>query len=87
MDLKMLRGQPFLVTISYTGGMGASVDALDPNIVDATTVLAIRKYKEERSGMSDVVGVVELGTVSYSKGVPASVERDLAPFKRVTPWS
>ena len=86
-DASAMRGRPFLVTISYRGGMGAALADLDPQLVDVATVLAIRKYKEERSGMSDVVGVVELGTIQYSSGIPASVVRDLQPFKRVTPWT
>ncbi len=85
-DFSSLRGKPILVTISYRGGMAASLASLDPLLVDAATVLAIRKYKEERSGMSDVVGVVELGTITYTQGIPASVVRDLRSFQRVTPW-
>ncbi len=86
-DFSSMRGRPILITISYNGGMAAALDDLDPLLVDAATVLAIRKYKEERSGMSDVVGVVELGTVTYTQGIPASVVRDLQYFKRVTPWT
>jgi|SRR6185436_4479801 len=86
-DATAWRGKPFLITISYRGGMATELAGLDPLLVDAATVLAIRKYKEERSGMSDVVGVVELGTIQYSTGIPASVVRDLQPFQRVTPWT
>jgi hypothetical protein len=87
LDLSSLRGRPLLVTLSYTGGMASSLQGLDPILVDCATVLAIRKYKEERSGMSDVVGVVELGTITYTEGIPASVVRDLTPFRRVAPWT
>jgi hypothetical protein len=86
-DLRNLRGLPLLTQISYVGGLGTDLTSLPPVIVDVTTVLAIRKFKEERSGMSDVVGVIELGTVTYTSGVPATVINDLQPFIRHVPWT
>ncbi len=87
LDLSYLRGKPVMVQISYTGGMGTSLDSLDQTILDVATIIAIRKFKEERSGMGDVVGVVELGTIQYAKGLPASVVNDLQPYIRNVPWT
>jgi hypothetical protein len=86
-DYSEFRGKPLLVTVNYVGGMATSIDELSDTLVDIATVIAIRKYKEERSGMSDVVGVVELGTVQYSKAMPANAEYGLVQFMRVVPWT
>ena len=77
------------VKISYSGGLGASLTDLPADFIDLATVLAIRLFKEERSGMSDVVGVVELGTLSYQKAFPARVidEINASNYARIAPWT
>lgn len=77
------------VKISYSGGLGATVDALPADLVDIATVMAVRIFKEERSGMSDVVGVVELGTLSYQKSWPARVIDLLnaGGYARIPAWT
>lgn len=37
--------------ISYSGGYGTTVATLPPDIVDAATIMAVRLYKEARSGL------------------------------------
>ncbi len=78
--------QPVEVRITYAGGLAASPDALPADIIEAATVLAGRYYKEAQAGVTDVVGVAELGVLKYAKATPVRVERLLRPYRRVLPW-
>ena len=69
--------------ISYTGGYGATVADLPPDLVEAATVLAVRLYKEVKSGLTDTIGVAELGMLAYTKAWPVRVTEMLQPWKRV----
>lgn len=81
--------QRIYTKISYTGGLGATVEDLPADFIDIATVTAVRLFKEERSGMSDVVGVVELGTLSYQKAWPARVLEmiNAGGYARIPPWT
>ena len=59
--------------ISYTGGLGKTLTDLPQDIVDAATLMAVRLYKEARSGLGDSIGVAELGTLVYTKAYPTRV--------------
>jgi len=74
------------VKLSYTGGLAASVNNLPADLVEAATVLAIRFYREAKSGLTDTIGVAELGILIYTKALPVRVVEILRPYKRVTPW-
>jgi len=74
------------VQISYTGGLAASVAGLPGDIIEAATALCVRFFREDVTGLSDAIGVDELGTLIYSKSIPARVREMLAPYKRVTGW-
>lgn len=69
--------------VSYTGGYGATVADLPPDLVEAATVLAVRLYREVKSGLTDTIGVAELGTLAYTKAWPVRVTEMLQPWKRV----
>lgn len=79
------RGDVF-VRISYAGGMGAAVANLPGDLVRAATVLAARYYKEGKTGLSDVMGITEFGTVNYVKAVPLEVKNLLSLYERPVPW-
>jgi len=72
--------------ISYTGGLGLTVDDLPADLVDIATLMAIRLYKEERSGLGDSIGVAELGGMVYTKAIPERVRVVLAAYTRIEPW-
>lgn len=74
------------VQISYTGGLAEDTADLPADLVEATTLLTVRYYKEAQSGLSDSIGVAELGTLMYTKAWPIRVLEMLKPYKRVTPW-
>lgn len=74
------------ITISYSGGSGSSIAALPADLVDAATVLAVRFYREAETGMSDAIGIAELGTMTYTKAWPVRVTEDLQPFVRTVGW-
>lgn len=74
------------VTISYTGGLGATVDDLPADLVEAATVLAVRFYREVKTGLGDTIGVAELGMLQYTKAWPVRVLDMLRPYTRVEPW-
>ena len=78
------RGKPF-VRVSYTGGLASSQSALPEDIVEAATILAVRYYKEAKSGLSDSIGVAELGMLMYTKSWPVRVLDMLAPYRRIAP--
>lgn len=69
--------------ISYTGGYGAMAADLPSDLIEAATVLAVRLYKEVKSGLTDTIGVAELGTLAYTKAWPVRVTEMLQPWKRV----
>ena len=74
------------VTVSYTGGLGGTVDDLPADLVNAVTVLAIRLYREAKSGLADVIGVAELGILQYTKAIPTEVQLIISKYQRVTGW-
>lgn len=74
------------VKVSYNGGFGATVGALPADVVEACTVLAIRYYREAATGLTDSIGVAELGTLMYTKALPVRVIDLLRPYKRVVGW-
>lgn len=69
--------------VTYTGGYGATVNALPADVVEAATMLAVRFYREAKSGLQDIVGVTEIGTLMYTKAWPVRALEMLKPFKRV----
>jgi hypothetical protein len=80
------RGNSVLVQVTYAGGYATSSSGLPGDIQRAATVLAARYYKEGSAGLSDLIGVAELGTVQYTKAVPLEVKDILSPYERPTPW-
>jgi hypothetical protein len=67
------------VKISFTGGF----NPLPDDLVNAATLLSVRFYKEVKSGLTDSIGVAELGTLQYTKALPERVQIMLRPYKRV----
>lgn len=67
------------VKISYVGGF----TPLPDDLVNAAVLLAVRFYKEVKSGLTDSIGVAELGTLQYTKALPARVVEMLRPYKRM----
>lgn len=67
------------VKISFTGGF----DPLPDDLVNAAVLLTVRFYKEIKSGLTDSIGVAELGTLQYTKALPARVVEMLRPYKRM----
>jgi hypothetical protein len=80
-----LRGRS-MVQISYTGGLGAATANLPDDLQELATLLTIRFYKESQSGMSDTIGINDLGTVQYIKALPIRVQDGLARYTRNVPW-
>lgn len=82
------------VKLSYTGGLGTlTVDSggtvtntLPLDLVELATVLAIRFYREAMSGLTDSIGIAELGTLVYTKALPVRVQESLSRFTRNMPW-
>lgn len=71
------------VKVTYTGGYGTEVAHLPADLIDAVTVLAVRFYKEIKSGLGDSIGVAELGELVYTKAMPVRVIKMLRPFVRI----
>lgn len=77
------------VRVSYNGGWGAEAGApsvitgLPEDIINAATVLTVRFYKEEKGGLTDAIGVAELGMMQYTKAIPARVVEMMKPYKRI----
>lgn len=72
--------------LSYSGGLGATPAALPADLVELTTLLAIRFYREAETGMTDAIGVAELGTLVYTQALPARFKAMIQPFKRTVGW-
>jgi hypothetical protein len=74
------------VKATYTGGLAATTAALPADLQELVTLLAIRFYREAETGITDVIGVAELGTLVYTKAWPTRVEQGLVPFRRRVGW-
>jgi hypothetical protein len=66
-----------------TARVPATLTGMPEEIVDAATTLTIRFYKEEKSGLTDAIGVAELGTMQYTKAIPVRVVDMCKPYKRI----
>jgi hypothetical protein len=77
-DVSERRGKA-QVKISYIGGF----NTLPDDLVNAAVLLAVRFYKEIKSGLTDSIGVAELGTLQYTKALPARVVEMMRPYKRM----
>lgn len=69
--------------VTYTGGYGATIASLPADIVEVATMLAVRFYREAKTGLQDIVGVTEIGTLMYTKAWPVRALEMLRPYKRV----
>lgn len=74
------------VKLSYTGGLADKTGELPDDFVNIATVMAVRLYREERTGLTDQIGVAELFTFAYTKAMPQRVVKMLEPYKRNLPW-
>jgi hypothetical protein len=74
------------VTISYNGGLGETVADLPEDMVEAVTLLAIRFYREAESGLSDQMGISEMGSFQYTKAWPVRVKEILNYYRRRAGW-
>lgn len=74
------------VKISYTGGLGESVNDLPADLIELATLLCARFYKEAETGLNDAIGVAELGTLIYTKAWPIRFVEMIAPYQRVVGW-
>ena len=75
------------VTTSYTGGFSGSAASLPEDLQEICALLAIRFYRESETGLSDVIGVPELGILQYTKAWPSRVESQLDTFIRRQGWN
>lgn len=67
------------VNLSFTGGFSSLPD----DLINAATLLSVRFYKEIKSGLTDSIGVAELGMLQYTKALPERVQVMLKPYKRI----
>ncbi len=67
------------VKLSFIGGFMVLPD----DLINAATLLSVRFYKEIKSGLTDSIGVAELGMLQYTKAFPERVMAMLKPYKRV----
>ena len=74
------------VKCSYTGGFASSTSGLPDDILELGTLMAVRLYKEARSGLGDSIGVAELGTLTYTKALPSRAREIIALYARTAPW-
>ena len=74
------------VQITYSGGLSSSQSGMPAGIVQVANELAVRMYKEAKSGLTDVVGVADTGILFYQKAIPLTTQAKLNPYLRVVPW-
>jgi hypothetical protein len=74
------------VKASYTGGFATTVSGLPQDIVELGTLMAVRLYKEARSGLGDSIGVAELGTLTYTKALPSRAREIVNLYARTAAW-
>lgn len=69
--------------ISYNGGHSLTPADLPGDIINAVILLTVRLYKEEKTGLSDVIGVAELGTSVYTKALPQRALKHANTYRRM----
>jgi hypothetical protein len=74
------------VQMTYTGGIATDTSGLPADLQENVTVMSIRVYKENKTGLTDSMGVAELGTATYTKAVPVRLQEWIKSYKRVVPW-
>jgi len=74
------------VTISYNGGLGATVDDLPADMREAVAILAVRFYREAETGLADQIGVAELTQMVYTRAIPVRVANIMEIYKRRVGW-
>jgi hypothetical protein len=77
---------PVMCQASYTGGFSSTPAGLPNDLQRAAAILAARYFKEGKTGLGDVIGVAELGTVQYTKAIPLEVLRIISPYTRPIAW-
>lgn len=86
-DASAIRGtRPIQARVTYNGGYSVTADGLPADLVEAATVLTIRFYREGRTGLTDSIGVAELGTTVYTKALPVRVKETINQLRRPVPW-
>lgn len=80
-----IRGKVY-AKISYSGGLAAAYTGLPADLVEAVTLLAGRFYKEGETGLSDIMGIAEYQTFTYTKAIPVRVKDVAAGYLRTVPW-
>ena len=74
------------VTISYTGGLGATVDDLPEDLQELAALLTIRYYREVETGLGDQMGVAELASLTYTKAWPIRLSEQFNVYCRKVGW-
>jgi hypothetical protein len=74
------------VKLSYNGGLAGTVDDLPADFVEIATILAVRFYREDKSSLSDAIGIADTGMMQYTKALPPRVVEMMKPWRRVVPW-
>ena len=71
---------------TYAGGLATAPASLPGDLQRAAIVLAARYWNEGKAGLTDTIGVAELGTLQYTRAIPLEVLRLLSPYCRPVPW-
>jgi hypothetical protein len=74
------------VLMTYAGGIAADVNSLPADILEDVAVMTIRIYRENKTGLTDAMGVAELGTATYTKAAPVRLLDWIKSYRRVVPW-
>lgn len=74
------------IKATYTGGLAATTSALPSDFIENVAVIAARFYREGEAGVSDVIGVGDLGQLMYRKALPNRVMLFLSSYVRRIPW-
>jgi len=74
------------VQMTYTGGIALTVNDLPADVLEDVTTGTIRIYRENKTGLTDSMGVAELGTATYTKAMPTRLMDWIKSYKRVVPW-
>lgn len=82
---QMTRGQ-VQVKVTYAGGLATAVASLPADILEDVSVMTIRVYRENKTGLTDAMGVAELGTATYTKAAPVRLLDWIKSYRRVVPW-
>lgn len=72
--------------LTYTGGLATKTTDLPSDFMEAATAWTVRFFRENQTGLTDQIGVADIGVLLFTKAMPDRIRQMLQPYVRPVPW-